>query len=155
MTGFDYQTVTHPIFEFSTQEYTKLLEKLGPDCRGAVILYESYPYQKFLETPPDGTAYGNRGKHFNCTVFVRWETPELDESVKAWIKDFIKEAREIDRREMRKEGLNETVEGAYVNFHLPDDRVEMAFGTNLPRLVKLKRKWDPKGIFNKWFNIPT
>ena len=35
-------------------------------------------------------------------------------------------------------------------------RAEAAFGPNYPKLQKIKRKYDPDNIFNKWFPIvPT
>ena len=131
------------------------MEKCGQDYRGGGMFYETYPYQKIIQVPGDGTAFANRGKHANCTVCLRWAGENNDAWIKDWIKDFVAGARAVDRQAMLKEQRDPTVENSYVNFHLPEHPVEKAFRDNLPRLIELKKKWDPMGRFNKWFNIPT
>jgi FAD/FMN-containing dehydrogenase len=33
------------------------------------------------------------------------------------------------------------------------DKARIAFGENYPRLQEVKKIYDPKGLFNKWFPI--
>ena len=154
MTGFDYQTATIDLFNFTAAKFSEYFTKLGDDYRPSGILYESYPFDQIIKFPPESSAYGNRGKHFNCTLAIRWAGSQHDEWIKAWIKDFVREARAIDKREMLLEGKEPTAENSYVTFHLPDHPAEKAFGGNLERLKEVKRKWDPNGRFDKWLNIP-
>ena len=155
MTGFDYQTVPPELLEHTVDKFTHFVSKVGDDYRGSVILYESYPYGKIVQQSCDATAYANRGTHFNCTVCLRWMGADHDEWIKQYIKDFVRDAREIEKSELLKEGRKPTAEKGYANFHLPAEPAEKAFYDHLPRLIELKQKWDPKGIFNKWFSIPT
>src|SRR5436190_2621051 len=133
MTGFDYQTVTTEICDFAAHKCTEYVEKVGEDYGGGGLFFESYPFQKIIETPYDGTAFANRGEHFNCTVCMRWSNEGNDEWIKAWIKEFVRDVRAVDAKAMQAEGKNLTHENSYVNFHLPDEPVEKAFRSNLPR----------------------
>ena len=49
--------------------------------------------------------------------------------------------------------------GTYVNFLTEEegvDRIQAAYGTNLARLVEIKKKWDPANLFRVNKNIaPT
>jgi len=155
MTGFDYQTVSEEIYQLTALTLAEYMEKVGDDYRGGGIVYESYPFDQINKLPSDSSAYGNRGKHFNCTVSLRWSGEKHDAWIKDFIQNFVRQAREVDRSVMLGEGKEPTEENGYVNFHLPGDPVEKAFGNNLPRLKEVKRKWDPNGRFNKWFSIPV
>jgi hypothetical protein len=42
---------------------------------------------------------------------------------------------------------------SYINFAHGDEPLEEIYGDNLPRLRKLKHKWDLENRFNQWFNI--
>ena len=58
------------------------------------------------------------------------------------------------------EGLMERIEEggkggghANPNFAVGGEGVERVFGGNLDRLREVKRMYDPKGVFRKWFPI--
>jgi hypothetical protein len=155
ITAFAYQILSVELLEHAAQFYSSCLSALGEDYRPGVVLFEAFPFNKVIEVPFDATAYANRGKHFNCTVCLRWEGEKHDEWIRQSIRDYVKEARAIDQKVMLERGMKPTEITGYANFHLPGDPPSQAFRTNLPRLIELKRKWDPKGRFNKWFNIPT
>jgi Berberine and berberine like len=154
MTDFAYQIPSVDLLTFTADKVTEYRGKIGHDYRPCAIFYETYPFDHVTKFPADSSAYANRGRHFNCTVQLRWAGSQHDEWVKSWIKDFVRDAREIDKRVMLAEGRDPTPERGYATFHLPGDRAEKAFGGNLERLKEVKRKWDPNGRFNKWLNIP-
>lgn len=86
---------------------------------------------------------------------MRWDGRDHDEWVLDWLKDFIEGARAIDCQTASDKGENPTPSVGYANIALPGESVEEAFKGNLPRLKEIKKKWDPKQRFNKWFPIPV
>jgi FAD/FMN-containing dehydrogenase len=42
---------------------------------------------------------------------------------------------------------------SYVNFAHGDETPEAIYGSSLPKLKQLKKKYDPSGVFNQWFTI--
>lgn len=93
----------------------------------------------------DAMAFGQRQAPFNCHVLSMWESPADSERQIAWTR-----------------GLHEAIKpystgGAYLNF-VGDEgtsRVRAAFGPKKwPRLVALKRRYDPDNVFRHNQNIP-
>jgi hypothetical protein len=154
MTGFDYQKVTVELLQHTVNAFTNFMKEVGEDYRVSVILYECYPYEKIIQVPYHATAFANRGKHYNCTVALRWAGESHDKWVKDYIKKFVREAREIERGYLLEHGLSPTVVNGYANFNLPEEKAKDAFQENLPKLMEVKKKWDPQARFNKWFNVP-
>jgi Berberine and berberine like len=155
MTSFAYQAVSEESLQLAVKSYAAFLSTVGDDYRGGAIFFEGFPFEKIVSVPSDATAYANRGKYFNCTLGFRWSGSHYDDWVKQLIKDFVQEAREIDRKFMLAHGQEPTVQNGYANFHLPAASVAQAFQENLPRLIEMKKKWDPNRRFNKWFCIPA
>jgi hypothetical protein len=44
---------------------------------------------------------------------------------------------------------------AYANFAHGDESLEAIYGSSLPKLREVKKKWDPKGVFGQWFFYQT
>ena len=155
MTAFVYQTITTEILTYAVKNWTSYVSKIGNDYRGGAIFFEGYSFEKIIAVPSENTAYANRGKYFNCALGYRFEGAQHDAWIRQWAKDFVQECRAIDEKKMIELGKEPTVLNGYANFHLPGARADEAFRENLPKLVGLKRKWDPEHRFNKWFSIPT
>jgi len=76
-------------------------------------------------------------------VHTRWDAAANDGKCIAWARDLIK-------------ALTPFSTGAvYVNFLTSDeeDRVKMAYGANLAKLVAVKKKYDPTNLFRMNANI--
>ena len=87
--------------------------------------------------PNDATAYSHREPNFLINVHTRWDAAANDGKCIAWARDLIK-------------ALTPFSTGAvYVNFLTSDeeDRVKMAYGANLAKLVAVKKKYDPTNLF--------
>jgi FAD/FMN-containing dehydrogenase len=95
--------------------------------------------------PETATAFGNRDGAYLAWVISMWEPTEHAEAHVRW-------AREI-RRSVRSLATG----GTYVNALEPDaartDRLRASYGVNWPRLVELKRRWDPDNAFRLNQNI--
>jgi FAD/FMN-containing dehydrogenase len=93
--------------------------------------------------PADAMAYGHRDARFVMNVHGRWEDPADDARGIAWARQFFNAAAPY------------ASSGAYVNFMTEEEsnRVASAYGDNYPRLVELKRKYDPTNVFHMNQNI--
>lgn len=155
VTGFAYQGLSVELLNYSVKKYTEYISTLGEDYVTGAILYEAYPTAKTLEVPIEATAYSNRGDWFNCAMMLRWKGKEHDDYVKEWIRDFVKGARAIDAQVALAKGEEVKEKTAYANIPLPDATPRDVFRGNLARMMEVKRKWDPNGRFNKWFNVTS
>ena len=93
--------------------------------------------------PATAMAYGHRDARFVMNVHGRWEEPADDERGIAWARQFFNAAAPYASA------------GTYVNFMTEEEssRVAAAYGDNYPRLVELKRKYDPTNVFHMNQNI--
>jgi Berberine and berberine like len=152
MKGFAFRYLSVDLVQYVFEQVSAFLKVMGPEDAGSAVLLEAYPTGKQASIPSDATAFANRGDFFNSAMIMRWKSPEKDAYVRDWIKTFIAGAKELEKR-MATNKKESFVEGGYANFNMEDDKIEEAFKGNLPRLKEVKKKWDPKGRFNKWFAI--
>ena len=92
---------------------------------------------------PDATAYAHRATRFVLNVHSRWDAAADDRRCIDWARDFFQSTAKF------------ATGGVYVNFMSDDeaDRVSAAYGSNFPRLVEVKRKFDPNNLFSTNQNI--
>ena len=89
------------------------------------------------------TAFCRRYAPFVVNIPAGWMDPaETDRNI-GWVREF--------SDALRPHGTGET----YTNFAGSDDtgRLESAYGPNLPRLMEVKRRWDPDNVFRANLNI--
>jgi FAD/FMN-containing dehydrogenase len=93
--------------------------------------------------PPEAMAYGHRDARFVMNVHGRWDDRVDDDRGVGWARQFFNAAAPFASR------------GAYVNFMTEEEssRVAAAYGDNYPRLVELKRKYDPTNVFHMNQNV--
>jgi FAD/FMN-containing dehydrogenase len=93
--------------------------------------------------PADAMAYGHRDARFVMNVHGRWDHRSDDGRCIAWARRFFDAAAPFASA------------GAYVNFMTEEEtgRVAAAYGANYPRLVALKRRFDPDNVFHVNQNI--
>jgi FAD/FMN-containing dehydrogenase len=91
---------------------------------------------------PDATAYWNRAASYGLLLGDSWQGRSQPESVQ-------KAYREVWN------GLQPFTKGYYINgdSEVIDRRVRATFGENYPRLVHLKRQYDPTNLFSLNTNI--
>jgi hypothetical protein len=90
----------------------------------------------------NATAYPHRDTNFVMNIHTRWEDKALDNSSIQWARDFF---------EVSAKYSNGSV---YVNFISEgEQRTTSAFGANIKKLGKLKKKYDPKNFFRTNQNI--
>jgi hypothetical protein len=91
----------------------------------------------------DATAFPQRSSHFVMNVHARWREPTMDQACIGWARQLFEAAK------LHAAGT------AYINFMPEDelDRVEAAYGSNYPRLVEVKRQYDPHNLFRLNQNV--
>jgi FAD/FMN-containing dehydrogenase len=76
-------------------------------------------------------------------VHTRWREPAQDETCIGWA------------RKLARDMAPHAAGSVYVNF-MPDDeqdRVQLAYGANYPRLAAIKHRYDPDNLFRLNQNI--
>jgi len=94
--------------------------------------------------PEDATAYSQRDALWACNVHGRWESPDEDQKVISWAREFWNASEPY------------STGGVYVNFMTEDEksRVTSAYKPEIwNRLVGLKKKYDPTNLFSMNQNI--
>ena len=96
---------------------------------------------------PDATAFHRRAEGFSVLTMAQWMNPGDDDRCITWARDTYR-AMAATRDS-----------AAYVNYldsDEPAERIVAAYGSNLPRLRELKRRYDPDNVFRINHNItPT
>jgi FAD/FMN-containing dehydrogenase len=93
--------------------------------------------------PVDATAFPHRVESYNLAVLAEWMAPEQTKRCVAWARESYAAMKPFlaTRR--------------YVNYLADDETNEVgsAYGSNLPRLRKIKSKYDPENLFHLNQNI--
>ncbi len=97
------------------------------------------------ELPADHSPVGNRDAAFVCNLAASWERSSDDAANIAWARQSWESIRPF------------STGGAYLNFMTEEEgpeRIEAAYGkTTLKRLASLKRKYDPRNLFQHTKNV--
>jgi hypothetical protein len=95
---------------------------------------------------------GECGTTISCHLFlisiIRSSSPASDDAVVSFVSSTAEYVRRVDTKKSGKDL------GVFVNLSRGnEDKIEDVFGVNLPRLRKLKAKYDPKKIWSKGYVI--
>jgi FAD/FMN-containing dehydrogenase len=92
---------------------------------------------------PSATAFPHRDARWAFHIMSGWIDPEGDSQVLGWA------------RRCHEAMARHATGGVYVNLLGPDevDRIPAAYGDNYPRLVELKKKWDPDNLFSRTYAV--
>lgn len=90
------------------------------------------------------SAYVHRDALFNFKIFFETKKMEDVEEGTKWVKNFYESVQFFDS------------EGTYQNYpsYNLTDYLKRFYGSNLERLVVIKRKWDPDHYFNSKMSLP-
>jgi FAD/FMN-containing dehydrogenase len=98
-----------------------------------------------LRPDPSATALPHRAAGYSILIIALWRDPAHNDANVAWARQTYDRLAPYTR------------DGAYTNYMDDDEglaRVRQAFGENLPRLRKLKDRYDPTNLFHRNQNIP-
>ncbi|RWA14898.1 hypothetical protein EKO27_g140 [Xylaria grammica] len=115
--------------------------KQYPDSRASALIFETFSNNAVLSVPSDKTAYPWRDAKGYFMLQLRWTG--LDNPFGDTANAFAKELRADF---VATSGYPEL--SVYVSYAYGDETLEQKFGRDkLPRLLELKKKWDPENIF--------
>jgi FAD/FMN-containing dehydrogenase len=92
---------------------------------------------------PDATAFAYRDATFATVIAGMWPDPADNDANIGWVRDYYEATAPYSE------------EGGYINFMSGDDqgRIEANYRGNYPRLVDVKRRYDPDNVFHLNQNI--
>lgn len=92
----------------------------------------------------DSGSFAHRNDPFVFNVLALWEDPSMQEREIAWARNVWNEMQKF------------STGAPYLNFLSKEgsEQVKAAYGENYPRLVELKKKYDPTNFFRVNQNIP-
>ncbi|KAF8601400.1 FAD-binding domain-containing protein [Ceratobasidium sp. AG-I] len=128
----------------------------NPEAKRSHVGWELHSPEKWSKVPSEATAYTHRSPAYNIQYVVCWTDPAFTERAPS-IARTIDAAFTQTRAEYFEPKLLER--GGYTNYLDNESRASSnevsarRFGSNLPRLVEVKKKYDPGNLFGKWFGI--
>ncbi|KAL4960818.1 FAD-binding oxidoreductase [Aspergillus stella-maris] len=133
------------VFELMSGLYAMI-----PEARGSGVLFEAWANEAVRDVSDSETAYAWR--ETETYVVPRVETtPNASTSARAQSQEL---GRQIRKTLFATSGYERGA--VYVNYALGDETLEQIYGVEkLPRLAKLKRKYDPDNVFGFHHPIPT
>ncbi|KAJ5162696.1 FAD-binding domain-containing protein [Penicillium coprophilum] len=114
-------------------------------------------YPDLRQVPQGATAYANRGAYYDAVTMFGWTNPALDETVRRFNSKLCAQIRRENGHEWvghdRRNNFGEEPVGRYLNMEADLLTPVQAYGRNLEKLQKTKRKFDPENIFDKWHGV--
>ena len=101
--------------------------------------------------PVDAMAYAGRQQRCLIVADAQYDHASLDTAMRSEVRTMIENLRERIAKNTGKPEADEVVLNA--NIGNGDEKLQSLFGENLPRLKELKRLYDPKCRFDKWYPI--
>ncbi|KAL4884469.1 hypothetical protein BJY04DRAFT_215436 [Aspergillus karnatakaensis] len=120
-----------------------------PTARSLTVLFEGWSNAAVKAVEEDETAFPWRGTEVYGFIVGTW--PEGDEEPKAASQGMAKRLRATLAETSGYDGL-----AVYVNYAKGDETLEQIYGAEkLPKLARLKGKYDPENIFRFHHAIPS
>ena len=96
--------------------------------------------------PLPATAFGLRKEHFMVEIIAAWQPTEEDDG----------ERHRQWARNLSENLAPHALPGGYANMLGPDDQeqIAQAYGSNSRRLQRVKRLFDPEGVFSSALSLP-
>ena len=146
------QTAPHGLHQRNFAEHLDALSDGAIDALVERFAHVTHPMAHVVLTllggaveqvAPEATAFPHRNGEWVAWVIGMWHPHEDGAAHEAWIRSVRDALRPVASG------------GVYVNAlgDEPEDRVRAAYGGNWPRLVDLKRAWDPENVFRLNANV--
>ncbi|KAI0003936.1 hypothetical protein F4779DRAFT_634315 [Xylariaceae sp. FL0662B] len=142
------RNISAPSLVSSFEKIASFLEK-NPSARSSGIVLESWPIEATVAIPDSATAYPWRDASTYVMIQMRWD--QAGDPVKETANTLARELRSDFVATSGYDGLT-----VYVNYAYGDETPEQMYGASkLPRLIDLKKKYDPNNAFRFYNALPT
>ncbi|KAF9452162.1 FAD-binding domain-containing protein [Macrolepiota fuliginosa MF-IS2] len=161
--GVYWKGVAHegPSYKPIAMGHEKIVEIVKAGKFHANAIYEWIPLQKINSVPGNRTAY-RRIPNPNCLIVVGWpgkthsgekvaEARPLAYEIAACLAGGLAALKDV--KSQGYSNYDPDPEGIVGEKGGVKDKALLAFGANYPTLQRIKKKYDPENIFNKWFAI--
>ncbi|KAG8735544.1 hypothetical protein FRC10_010413 [Ceratobasidium sp. 414] len=137
--------------------YVELVTK-NPTTKESFQVFELFHPDKWASVPSNATAYVHRDPVYNVVCLMQWADPAFTDKAADVIQ-----ALDQSFTDLRNEHFapGRVQQGGNTNYLDQESQMESKvvghrrFGSNLPRLVEVKRKYDPDNLFGKVFTHLT
>lgn len=137
--------------------YAQTVEKYGSQIQPSNCALDLRDYRKVASVPADATAYSARYNTALVVPNLRWQDPKLDQTMRSEASALTAYIREKVREAGIKAGVQtdgqRDVTAIYANVSGGAEKSKSVYGSNLPRLQALKKKYDPNLVWDKWYPI--
>ncbi|KAI0393715.1 Glucooligosaccharide oxidase [Xylariaceae sp. FL0594] len=141
--GANYKTLDSATFQRVFKRMSDFYAAY-PDGRGSTIEMEVFAPQAVQAVASDATAYPWRDSKGYSLISFGFNSTETEAAGEATAKAVRDDYASLS-------GYNGLT--VYVSYGHGDETLEQIFGSNLPRLKKLKRKYDPDNVFRFYHAI--
>ncbi|KAJ8060910.1 hypothetical protein OCU04_009990 [Sclerotinia nivalis] len=137
------------VIERLVREFDDFLYKYGDAMAHSNIVVEMRSYKVSASISPSATVLAARGKAVAVIMEAQYDSSQVPHTI---MRQEVKIMMGKVKESVKVRGCS----GNLANVNLADgtERVQEIFGENFARLRKIKRKYDPGFIFNKWYPIP-
>ncbi|MEV7676614.1 FAD-binding oxidoreductase [Streptomyces sp. NPDC088752] len=138
-TGRHYEIATRNVPGF-TPETAAVLREAGATMTSPLTAIPMHHFHGAASrVPAEATAFGMRHDHFLIEVVAVWESADANAvRHRAWVASVSKAL------------APHSLPGGYPNLLATDaaEQIAHAYGTNAPRLLAVKHRYDPEGVFS-------
>ncbi len=139
------------------ERFQAAVAKHGKDILPSYCVLDLRDYRKMASVPVSETAYAARHDTALFMVDYRWDDSKLDVTMREEVKEttaFVREKLQEMRvaADVQDDGQRD-VTAIYPNISFGAEKMKSVFGPNLERLQRLKKKYDPDSMWNKWHPI--
>ncbi|EAW17165.1 FAD binding domain protein [Aspergillus fischeri NRRL 181] len=152
--AFDFASPIRPEFCQKIYDEVKLKFEAEPDLTRSYVDLEFWEMSKVCQVPTPATAFPSRMMTQKGVLTLQYTNPDKDEEYLQWAVDI----QMMFQDEFKRAGYRPNMFVSNFTYYTKPSSTRSAsdmFGVNGPRLVELKKKYDPQGFFNKLNPIST
>ncbi|KAI0995773.1 hypothetical protein K3495_g12407 [Podosphaera aphanis] len=130
-------------------ELSSFVEQI-PDAASSMVTFEFCPSSKISAVAQTATSFANRGAHGNISTIASWTNSTNDEKCHDMVRRISMKAKsEFEAVTQKLSGEENKAVGEYFNYDGFGSSGQDLFGVNFPRLVEIKKRYDPENMFSK------